>query len=370
MWKLKNRLQRLIRVILPVISLLAGATAGAQNVVIQPNDLHIRYMGRMEPPTQKKAIISWTASNVTFRFTGGSVKAVLDDEFGKNYYNVILDDSIANVLHLRQGQQEYILANGLQPGAHQLVLFKRTEASMGKTTIFSFLLEADGHLLKPPPAPVKKIEFYGNSITCGYADEDLAKKGSDGDPAFENAYLTYVSLTARHFDADYRCITKSGIGITVSWFPLLMPEMYDRLYYDDPARKWDFSEYRPDIVVVNLLQNDSWLVTKTDHPEFKRRFHNTPPEPAYLIDRYASFIQKIASRYPAAKIICALGNMDATRAGSPWPGYIQKAVDRLNNKNLYTCFFPFKNTSGHPDIKEQKMMSDMLIAFIRNNFKW
>ena len=54
--------------------------------------------------------------------------------------------------------------------------------------------------------------------------------------------------------------------MTVSWDPLIMPEIYDRLVPTDSTSKWDFSLYRPDIVVVNLFQNDSWLVHLSDHP--------------------------------------------------------------------------------------------------------
>ena len=42
----------------------------------------------------------------------------------------------------------------------------------------------------------------------------------------------------------------------VSWFPLIMPEMYDRLTPTEASSKWDFSSYQPDVVVVNLFQND------------------------------------------------------------------------------------------------------------------
>ena len=74
---------------------------------------------------------------------------------------------------------------------------------------------------------------------------------------YTNNYLSYAALTARYFDAGYQCICKSGIGVTISWFPLTMSEMYDRLVPTNPDSKWDFSLYTPDIVVVNLFQNDS-----------------------------------------------------------------------------------------------------------------
>jgi len=42
----------------------------------------------------------------------------------------------------------------------------------------------------------------------------------------------------------------------------IMPEMYDGLNPADGNSKWNFNEYTPDVVVVNLFQNDSWLVNR------------------------------------------------------------------------------------------------------------
>jgi hypothetical protein len=39
------------------------------------------------------------------------------------------------------------------------------------------------------------------------------------------------------------------------------------------------------------------------------------------------------------KLFALLGAMDATKEGSPWPGYIEKAVAGLHDKGIYTHFF-------------------------------
>ncbi len=118
-------------------------------------------------------------------------------------------------------------------------------------------------ILEPSRLPKRKIEFFGNSITCGYAINDKVHDSPNG--YYENNYDAYAAITARHFNAQYHCTSKSGIGIIVSWFPLIMPEMYDRLDPTDSASKWDFSKYTPDLVVINLLQNDSWIVNMPDN---------------------------------------------------------------------------------------------------------
>jgi hypothetical protein len=62
--------------------------------------------------------------------------------------------------------------------------------------------------------------------------------------------------------------------------------------------------------------------------------------------------------------------MDATKKGSPWPGYVKNAVDALHDSHIFTVFFPYKNTGGHPDAAEQKAMADILIDFIEKNISW
>ncbi len=126
----------------------------------------------------------------------------------------------------------------------------------------------------------------------------------------------------------------------------------------------------PDVVVVNLFQNDSWLINTPDHEEFKHRFGNKAPEKSYIIEAYKNFVKTIRNKYPNANIICALGNMDATKIGSLWPGYIQQAVGEINDPKIYTHFFEFKNTGGHPRINEQKAMANSLIQFIKRKIKW
>jgi len=47
--------------------------------------------------------------------------------------------------------------------------------------------------------PHKKMEFYGNSITCGFGVEDSVT--DSGLSKYENNYLSYASITARHYNA-------------------------------------------------------------------------------------------------------------------------------------------------------------------------
>ena len=351
-----------------VVLFLLLASCSVQKSAVHFKQAAIRYEGRIEYK-EDAAVLSWPGTSVKVNFNGTGISAVLKDRDTANYYNVIVDNKVVLKIHTDTAKHHYVLAAALPAGNHTVELFKRTEWDKGSTLFYGFELAKGGRLLPPPELPKRKIEFYGNSITCGYAVEDSSGKDSYHG-YFENNYVSYAAITARHFNAEYNCISKSGIGIMLSWFPLIMPEMYDRLNPNDPLSKWDFTAYTPDVVVINLFQNDSWLILKPEHEQFKNRFGSTPPNEAFIIQAYKNFVASIRNKYPQANIICALGNMDATKTGSPWPGYVEKAISQLHDKKIYTHFFPYKNTGGHPNVAEQKVMAESLIKFIEEKITW
>ena len=196
----------------------------------------------------------------------------------------------------------------------------------------------------------------GNEAPDGGADDKMSQ---------ENNFLAYGAITSRLLDADYMCIAKSGIGIMISWFALTMPDYYYRLNPDDPASNWDFNEFVPDVVVINLLQNDSWLINNL----------NPVPDSAQRVNAYVNFVRMIRSKHPNTLIVCSLGSMDATRIGSPWPGYIEKAVQFIysadNDTNVTTYFFPFDPAwTKHPRVRHHQQMAQNLSAFISEEKGW
>ncbi len=350
-----------------ILLLIIGLCCKAQTLV-PINNKALRFVGRVFM-TDSTAELSWPSSEIKLNFNGTAISATIKDELGDNYYNIIVDDKLFKVLHLENVKKDYLLADGLKSNKHTLEIFKRTESRMGKTSFFQFLLPKDAFILAIPKPQKRKIEVFGNSISCGYAVEDTTGKDRGTSP-YENAYLSYTGIMARHFNAELHNTSKSGIGITVSWFPLIMSEMYDREQEGDSIKKWNFSKFTPNLVIINLFQNDSWIVKLKDNPEFKARFGTEPPSDTYIINAYSDFIKSIRNKYPLAPIVCILGSMDASKEGSPWSGYIEKAVEGLHDKNIYSHIIPYKNTPGHPSVKEQQAMADDLIAYIEKNIKW
>lgn len=366
MVKIIKKTTKLI-VVLSVLLMLG--CSGEKNLLVRYSNSEIEYWGRIDSTGVDGVNLYWSGTSIKMNFQGQSIKALLKDETGNNYYNVIIDNDSAVLLRPDTTKTYYQLASRLPEGKHSVEIFKRTEWDRGKTTFYGFEIQKDAELL-PKPAPKKRrIEFYGNSITAGYAVEDYSG-GDSPDSTYTNNYLSYSAITARHYDAKYQCICKSGIGITISWFPLIMPDIYDRLNPADSTSTWDFSLYKPDIVVINLLQNDSWLVNMPEREEFKANFGGQLPDDDYFINAYQQFVASIRKHYPEANIICMLGNMDITKEDSKWIDFVKTAVANLHDENMYTCIVPFKGTSGHPSIQEQEDLANSLIQCIDSNIDW
>ncbi|MBW4890775.1 electron transporter RnfD [Mucilaginibacter sp. HMF5004] len=342
------------------------ANAQAQKTV-SFQDAHVREMGRIAYKSDY-AVLYYSGTSLEINFTGTGVKAWLKDERGDNYFNVIVDGKIV-VLHPDTAKRLYTLASGLTYGNHTLQLYKRSEWGDGSTNFYSFQFDNSATILPAPPVKKRAIEFYGNSITAGYAIEDYSGRDSYLS-RYKNNYITYAALTARHYDAQWSFIAKSGIGVTVGYYPATMPEIYERLDPLDEKSKWDFSKYTPQVVVVNLFQNDAGVIQSGSGALFEARFGHTPPTEQFIVNTYKNFIKGIRSKYPKASIICSLGSMSACKPGLPWSGYIQSAVQQLNDKNIYSFIFTYKNTPGHPTVKEHQAMADELIGFIDKTIKW
>ena len=170
----------------------------------------------------------------------------------------------------------------------------------------------DGEPSPLPERPVK-IEFIGDSITCGYGVEGKSE-AETFTTATENAAKAYAFLTAEALDADAVLTCFSGHGIISGYTgdpavindDALVPPYYEkegRNAFRLPTGKLaqeterDFSAFRPDYIVLNLGTNDlSWCGTDEERG-------------ALFADRYADFLKTVRRDNPDARILCTLGLM-------------------------------------------------------------
>ncbi len=347
---------------------VAALAAAEPAQLVSPDNSNYLYTGRVDFSDKKAPQVSWTGTSIKANFTGTSLAIKLDDQLGKNYFNIFIDGETQHpyVLEAKKGEQTYVISTALKAGNHSVEIYKRTEGEEGATAFKGLLLDENAKLLAPPARPTRRMEIYGDSISTGMGNEG-ADNGMDHLLSEKNNYWAYGAITARSLNAELHTISQSGIGIMISWFPFIMPQFYDQLSaVGNNDSRWDFSQWTPDLVVVNLLQNDSWLIDR------EKRLQPVPTD-AQRVQAYIDFVRSIRAKYPNAFIICALGSMDAT-ATPKWPGYISAAVERMkkenNDQKLDTIFFDFTGFGGHPRIAQHKANAEKLTAFIKQKMNW
>ncbi|MCP8900785.1 GDSL-type esterase/lipase family protein [Gilvimarinus xylanilyticus] len=355
------------RLLVVVFAFCGAWGASAQTLITPDQTQHFSYQGRIDFSDPAAPVLSWPATRIDMRFEGTEIAVLLDDNTGNNFYSAYIDRDWSHpiLLDLLPGKHRYGVADNLPAGEHQLTLVKRTEGEEGLTRFGGVDLGEGAKALPAPELPERRMEIYGDSITSGMGVMAPLTAG-DGDLADKNAFMSYGAITARALGADYRAISQSGIGVMISWFDFIMPDFYDQLTADgDNDSQWDFSQWAPQVVVVNLMQNDSWLV--------EDRLDPVPTE-AERIAAYVDFLQSIHSRYPNALMVAALGSMDATKEGSPWPEYIEKAVQQMREQypdgRFETVFFPFTGYGQHPRVVHNRANAELLTALIKEKMDW
>ncbi len=286
-----------------VIFLVAISTcANAQDhVSYLPENENIQYEGRINFSVPSMPTFAFPGISIKAKFIGTAVKINLKGWGGTdaNYFNVFIDGEFVKIITLGEETINEVCQSGLTDSIHTVEVTKRTESFLGKVAFLGF--DIDGVLLPPTPKPERKIQFIGNSITCGYGNEDITSNGFVADK--ENNYLAYGAVCARELNAQYQVIAYSGRGVTYNWSCTeadLVPAIYEKYYADEDIsleNQVNHNDFVPDVVVINLGTNDHSCDQLTDD-NFK--------------DSYMQFITTLRSYYSDVKILCLTGPMNST----------------------------------------------------------
>lgn len=233
-------------------------------------------------------------------------------------------------------------------------VMKFSEAAFGYAGFTS--LELEGDLLSSPESPATasqlKLEFIGDSITCGYGIEGVWEKDTFTTQQ-ERPDKAYAFLTAKALGAQVQLCSWSGIGLISNYVDpetIMLPDthwlMQANWPYTDKSLSlrlgiepevWDGAGYEPDIVVIHLGTNDiSWVRGMEE-----RRLEYTA--------QLRQLIEAVHRRSPRAKICCCLGIM-----GEQLNTSVEEAV------NLFKKDFP--NVAAKAVLFTQQIEEDGIAA--------
>ncbi len=241
-------------------------------VTVAPNDKNLLYMGRWDRTNPANAHGDWIGSYVRTTFTGTSVGIDLG---GNSGLDVIIDEEPTRAV---VGGPGIVPLNPalLASGTHTLLVGVKG----GGGWDFRGLVLDPGARTKPP-ARRSVIEAVGNSITSG-----------SGGPV--EAGGNYTVLAAEALGCDHTQISWPGRALTTGYGcqddkrGLDKQYFQQKCFYDSgPDAAWNFSDYTPQIVEINLGQNDGC------GGETNETFQAS----------YLSFLTNIRARLPLAQIV-------------------------------------------------------------------
>lgn len=346
------------------------------------NEDKVRILGRTKV-IEDIRYINYTCSGIEFEFTGTSASVVLctnkskwDDMF-KAWVAVFIDDECVPSKRISLESDEVVckLFESSTSRKVKIRLMKMSEAAFAKVGIKEIIVEGENEI-SPTSSKERRIEFIGDSITCGYGIEGVLDKDTFNTTQ-ENPWEAYAAKTARFFNADFNCVSWSGIGVVSSWTDdgninadWLMPMLYkytDAAIDNDMGKKefdvWDNSKFEPNLIVINLGTNDTSYTKVNEAREVE------------FADGYYKLLEQVRQCNPNAEIICTLGAM-----GQELCPAIETAVNKFkksrDDSKVHTEFFDVQlesdgiGSDSHPTLKTQEKMSKKLINKVEEVMGW
>jgi len=332
-------------------------------------DPAIGYYGRTVLDKQDLILIG-SASYAEFSFTDDSCILYLRNIAAGDDYNYVvieLDNNYSGRLKVEDhAPKPYIIRANAAAASHVLRVYKATESHNGQVALTG--VKAAG--LKAVPHPVrKKIEFIGNSITCGMGNDTKEIPCGTGKWYDQhNAYWAYGPRVARALEADFMLSSVSGIGIYRNWNSNgpTMPEVYESAYLEkDSLQRWDFTRYVPDVVSICLGTND--------FSDGDGKSERLPFDSAIYIRRYVDFIGTLYRHYPAVQVALLTSPMLSGQKAALLFTCLQQVKAKVQERypgKPEPAIFQFrpmvpKGCGYHPDSNDHAILAGELAPFFR-----
>ncbi len=342
------------------VVLFMTANAAFADHTVKADDPNISFTGRVLRMDNGAVSYDWVGTYVQTDFTGSSISVKVSEE-GESYHQVFIDGKLVGKLHFTGKEpHDLLLAKNLSKGTHRLRLQKVTEGERGRSTIFSFTAGGKGSFTAVQPKG-RLIEVIGDSYTCGYGSEGT--EDSHFEVKTENCDKAYACTIARYFDADYVIVAHSGMGVTRNYAGKKLRTMSDRyplLFDDHDSIAYDFKQYRPDLVIINLGTND----------------FSGSAAPADYVGKYVKLIKTVKGHYgDSLPVLCVtphsaniflqaalkelgvqVASLSNVRVAEPMPNIVVKGHDI--------------GSDWHPNWKGHQKIASTLIPVVSTMTGW
>lgn len=330
----------------------------------------IRYTGRIDWSVPGKPVWIFPCTSSEFIFTGNVLKIFVrnKNEYWQNYLGCLLDN-VQSCYYLKKNGEIKIEIKVPEndTGIHHVLFFKRQD-SCHEMTILGYEIGDGEKLLELPEKASRRIEVYGDSVSAGEVSEAVdfvGKEDPEHEGGYSNSYYSYGWILARKLGAQIHDIAQGGIALMdgEGWYhepeQIGMETVWSKVHYNTRLggmTEWNFEEYRPQIVIVAVGQNDC-------HPTDYMKEDYCQKKSRKWREHYLTFLSELREKYPEANIICCttLLNHDAS-----WDDAIAQVVKNLGDKKITQYKFRRngEGTPGHLRIPEAYEMAEELEKYI------
>ena len=337
---------------LACLGLSGISSASAAMSLLAADDPRFRYEGRFDRTDPAQPVGIWAGDRISLDFDGAALAVVFGAVTGQAFFNVTVDGATEIV---GGAGERFAWPHPLGPGRHHLEIFKRSEADAGHVVFRGVELAAGAQAWAPePPAYRLRLQFIGDSITVGANNEDGAVDQWE-DRRTHNHALSYGFLTSQALGADHRAVAVSGMGLCEGFVPMTAGETWDKVYpRDNPARA-DLAAWQPDLVCINLGENDD---------AFTRA--NGRPFPAGFTAAYVALVKAVRAAHPAAHIVLLRGGMWGGAQSPDLREAWEAAARELTAGDARISRYVFTHWSEqHPRVADHRAMAAELTDWLK-----
>lgn len=333
------------------------------DTLIAANDDRINYYGRFDFTDPEGPRCSWSGAIIEASFPGPTIGMRM--EHTNAFYDVEIDGKLDTII-ATGSEKDFIFRKDLSLQTHTVRILLRSENHYGAGTFLGLYLENGKILSTPPDKPIRKIEFIGDSYTAGYGIESTSRSCSSEElNKYTNANQTFAALVTRAFHSQSIILGWSGAGMVRNYgesgkrSSQPFPAHYDQTLGDVwDGGNWDYTQWKPDLVVINLGTND---------------YSTTPnPDDSMYIGDYHKFIARVFNNYPDVSVLCV-----STSKGS-FENNVQKIVaeenSTYNHPKVYFAPYPepleLTGCDWHPSINDNVKIASALVDTIMQKLSW